>query len=170
MTAATAVEGAPAPDFRAAAASATGEGEAEVTLAGLRGQTVVLYFYPKDDTPGCTVEAQGFRDHLAEFTAAGAVVLGVSRDSLKSHARFCAKYALPFPLLADPDETLCRAYGVLREKTQYGRTFVGVERSTFLIDGQGVLRRAWRQVKVDGHVQEVLTAVRALASAPVSGG
>jgi peroxiredoxin Q/BCP len=130
-------------------------------LADARGKWVVLYFYPKDMTSGCTVEAGDFRDLHARFRRAGAIVLGVSRDSVASHDKFCAKESLPFVLLSDPDEKLCRQFDVIREKSLYGRKFLGIERSTFLIDGDGVLRREWRKVKVAGHAQEVLDAIRA---------
>jgi len=129
-------------------------------LADARGKAVVLYFYPKDMTSGCTTESQQFRDLHAKFRRAGALVLGVSRDSLKSHAKFREKEALPFDLLSDPDEKLCRQFDVIREKSLYGRKYMGIERSTFLIDGDGVLRREWRKVKVAGHAQEVLDALR----------
>jgi peroxiredoxin Q/BCP len=135
---------------------------ADVSLESLKGKTVVIYFYPKDDTPGCTTEGCGFRDHHDAFRKAGAVVLGVSRDSLASHEKFRRKYEFPFDLLSDGDEKLCRLFDVIREKNMYGRKVMGVERSTFLIDRQGVLRHEWRKVKVDGHVEEVLAAVKAL--------
>lgn len=127
-----------------------------LALADLRGHPVVVYFYPKDATPGCTNEAQAFRDLYGEFRKHGCEILGVSRDSVASHARFRDKQALPFPLLADVDETWCNAFGVLGEKTLYGRRFVGVIRSTFLIDAQGVLAAEWRGVKVPGHAAAVL--------------
>ena len=133
-----------------------------VRLKALRGKKVVLYFYPKDNTPGCTTESKEFRDLHDEFGRAGAVVLGVSRDSVASHEKFRDRYELPFPLLSDADEKLCRQFDVIREKTMYGRKSMGVERSTFLIDGQGKLRREWRKVRVKGHAGEVLEAVRAL--------
>lgn len=147
----------PAPEF---ALPATGGGE--LSLDDLRGKTVVLYFYPRDNTPGCTREGQDFRDRYEEFRAAGAEVLGVSRDSVRKHENFKAKYEFPFPLLADEDENACRAYGVLKEKKLYGKTHIGIERSTFLIDAGGVLRREWRGVKVPDHADEVLAAVRDL--------
>jgi thioredoxin-dependent peroxiredoxin len=137
-------------------------GERELALADLKGKSVVLYFYPKDDTPGCTIEGQDFRDYHKAFEKAGAVVLGVSRDSVASHEKFKAKFEFPFELLSDGDETLCRMFDVIREKNMYGRKVMGVERSTFLIDGQGVLRHEWRKVKVPGHVEEVLEAVQEL--------
>jgi thioredoxin-dependent peroxiredoxin len=149
--------GEPVPDF---ALPATGD--QTIDLKSLRGRTLVLYFYPKDNTPGCTTESCEFRDRSADFREAGVVVLGVSRDSLASHEKFKAKYAFPFELLSDGDETLCGLFDVIREKNMYGRKVMGVERSTFLIDGKGVLRAEWRKVKVEGHVDEVLAAARAL--------
>ena len=147
----------PAPDFTLPAT-----GGQLITLSALAGKKVVLYFYPKDSTPGCTTEAQQFRDLHAEFLAAGAVVLGVSRDSLKSHENFKAKQGLPFELISDPDETLCGLFGVMKMKNMYGKQVRGVERSTFVIDPSGVLRREWRGVKVPGHAQEVLDYVKTL--------
>lgn len=135
----------------------------ELSLTELAGHLVVLYFYPKDDTPGCTKEACAFRDLNADIAAAGALVFGVSGDKISSHARFIGKYNLNFPLLSDPERQLQEAFGVWVEKKQYGRTYMGTERSTFLIDREGVLRQAWRKVKVDGHAEAVLAAVRALA-------
>ena len=149
--------GQPVADF-----SIPATGEQSLSLAQYRSRFVVLYFYPKDNTPGCTTESQGFRDHHGEFEALGAVVLGVSRDGVKSHENFRAKHALPFDLLSDKDETLCRQFEVLKEKNMYGKKVLGVERSTFLIDPEGVLQRAWRKVKVAGHVAEVLSALREL--------
>ncbi|MDS4015656.1 MAG: peroxiredoxin [Candidatus Accumulibacter sp.] len=129
------------------------------TLSACRGSTVVLYFYPKDSTPGCTTEAQQFRELHAQFVDAGAVVVGVSRDSLKSHENFRARQELPFALLADADESLCQQFSVIRMKSMYGKQVRGIERSTFVIDRAGVLRREWRGVKVAGHAQEVLSFV-----------
>ncbi|ROR29819.1 peroxiredoxin [Inmirania thermothiophila] len=149
--------GDPAPDFEL---EATGGGR--VRLSALRGRPVVLYFYPRDHTPGCTSEAEQFRDLHPEFERAGAVILGVSRDGIRSHERFRAKLGLPFPLLSDPDEAACTAYDVIRDKTLYGRKVRGIERSTFLIDAAGTIRRVWRRVRVAGHAAEVLEAVRAL--------
>jgi len=143
-------------DFKAASTAG------EFALADARGKALVLYFYPKDMTSGCSVEARDFRDLADRFRRAGAVVYGVSRDPLRSHERFRDKEHLPFHLLSDPDEKLCRLFDVIREKSLYGRKYLGIERSTFLIDGNGILRRAWRKVKVAGHAQEVLDAVRAL--------
>jgi thioredoxin-dependent peroxiredoxin len=135
-------------------------GDKTVRLKALRGKKVVLYFYPKDMTPGCTNESQDFRDLHGQFERAGAVVLGVSRDSLASHDKFRAKHDLPFDLLSDPDERLCRQFDVIKPKSLYGRKFLGVERSTFLIDETGRLKQEWRKVKVKGHAAEVLDAVR----------
>jgi peroxiredoxin Q/BCP len=145
------------PAFRAASTAG-----GEFSLQDAKGKTLVLYFYPKDATSGCTVEAQEFRDLHDKFKRAGAMVLGVSRDSLKSHEKFRDKEALPFHLLSDPEETLCGLFDVIKEKSLYGRKYMGIERSTFLIDGSGVLRREWRKVKVAAHAQEVLEAVRSL--------
>jgi peroxiredoxin Q/BCP len=133
-----------------------------VQLKSLRGKKVVLYFYPKDSTPGCTTEGQEFRDLHATFRRAGAVILGVSRDSLASHEKFKEKLELPFELLSDSDEKVCRQFDVIREKSLYGRKFMGVERSTFLVDEKGQLRQEWRKVKVKGHAQEVLESVKNL--------
>lgn len=131
-------------------------------LSAQRGKTVVLYFYPKDSTPGCTTEAQQFRDLHADFLAAGSVLAGVSRDSLRSHENFKTKQALPFELISDTDETLCQRFGVIKEKKLYGKLVRGIERSTFVIDAHGILRREWRGIKVPGHAQEVLDYVRTL--------
>jgi peroxiredoxin Q/BCP len=128
-------------------------------LADQLGHPVVLYFYPRDNTPGCTTEGQQFRDLYPKFLKAGAVVAGVSRDSLKSHASFSEKMGFPFPLLADPDETLCKQFDVIRMKNMYGKQVRGVERSTFVIDREGKLAREWRKVKVEGHAREVLDFV-----------
>jgi len=144
------------------AAEATGGGK--IRLKDLRGQNVVLYFYPKDSTPGCTLEGQEFRDLHARFKRRKTIVLGVSRDSLAAHEKFKAKQNFPFDLLSDSDGKLCRQFDVIREKTLYGRKFMGIERSTFLIDANGKLRREWRKVKVKGHAAEVLEAVKDLAS------
>ena len=145
------------PDFRAAAT-----GGADIKLSDLKGQKVVLYFYPKDNTPGCTLEGHDFRDQHAKFRRQNAVVLGVSRDSLRSHERFKTKHEFPFELLSDEDEALCRLFDVIKEKNMYGKKVMGIERSTFLIDERGVLRHEWRKVKVEGHVDEVLQAVKDL--------
>ena len=132
------------------------------SLAAVRGKTLVLYFYPKDSTPGCTTEAQQFRDLHDEFVQAGCVIAGVSRDSVKSHENFKAKQNLPFTLISDADETLCTQFAVIKEKKLYGKLVRGIERSTFVIDGQGVLRREWRGVKTPGHAQEVLDFIKTL--------
>ena len=131
-----------------------------VKLSDFKGKTVVLYFYPKDDTPGCTREACAFRDEHSALKKAGAVVLGVSPDSGPSHAKFAGKYKLPFPLLADTDHAVSGKYGAWGEKTLYGRKFMGITRSTFLIDPSGKVARVWPKVKVDGHVDQVLEAIR----------
>jgi peroxiredoxin Q/BCP len=133
-----------------------------IQLKELRGQNVVIYFYPKDNTSGCTLEGQDFRDLHARFKRQNTVILGVSRDSLASHEKFRDKQKFPFDLISDPDETLCKHFDVIHEKTLYGRKFMGVVRSTFLIDSDGKLRSEWRKVKVKGHVAEVLDAVKAL--------
>jgi len=147
----------PVPDFTAQATSGR-----TVSLPELRGRKVVLYFYPKDSTPGCTTQGQGFRDLHEQFEAAGTTVFGVSRDGLKSHENFKAKQGFTFELISDKDETLCQLFDVIKLKKLYGKEYLGVDRSTFLIDEQGVLRREWRGVKVPGHVAEVLEAAKAL--------
>tara|TARA_R110000782_G_scaffold58236_3_gene121853 strand:- start:798 stop:1268 length:471 start_codon:yes stop_codon:yes gene_type:complete len=144
-------------DFKAAAT-----GDKTIQLKTLRGHHVVIYFYPKDATPGCTTEGQDFRDLHAKFKRQKTVILGVSRDSLASHEKFKAKQQFPFDLISDPDERVCRQFDVIQEKSLYGRKFMGVERSTFLIDADGKLRQEWRKVKVKGHAAEVLDAVKAL--------
>jgi len=133
------------------------------TLSGVRGRTLVLYFYPKDNTPGCTNESADFRDLHPAFVAAGAIVCGVSRDSLRSHESFRTKLGLPFALLSDPDEVLCSQFGVMKLKNMYGKQVRGVERSTFVIDGDGRLVREWRGVKVPGHAAEVLAFVQSMS-------
>ena len=140
-------------------------GEKTVSLSALKGKQVVIYFYPKDSTPGCTTEGQGFRDHYAEFQAANTEVFGVSRDSLKSHENFKAKQAFPFELLSDKDEALCQLFDVIKLKKLYGKEYLGVDRSTFLIDKDGVLRHEWRGVKVPGHVEAVLEQAKQLNQA-----
>jgi len=137
-------------------------GGSPFTLSAHAGRVVVLYFYPKDNTPGCTTETAGFRDRHDAFARAGAVVAGVSRDSLRSHEGFKAKLGLPFELLSDADEVLCSRFGVIKMKKMYGKEVRGIERSTFVIDRHGRLAREWRGVKVPGHVDEVLAAVEAL--------
>ena len=131
-------------------------------LAAQAGKTVVIYFYPKDSTPGCTTQGQNFRDRHDQFAAANAVILGISRDSLKSHENFKTKQAFSFELGSDADEAVCNLFGVIKQKMMYGKQCRGIERSTFVIDGQGVLRREWRGVKVPGHVEEVLAFVQSL--------
>jgi peroxiredoxin Q/BCP len=127
--------------------------------AALKGKPYVLYFYPKDDTSGCTAEACDFRDGLPNFSKLGATIIGVSKDSIESHEKFAKKYNLNFPLASDPDCRLCEAYGVWKEKSMYGRKYMGVERSTFVVDGKGVIRAAWRKVSVPGHADEVKKAL-----------
>jgi thioredoxin-dependent peroxiredoxin len=134
----------------------------KLTSKDLLGAPYVLYFYPRDDTPGCTIEGKDFRDHHAEFGRRGVRVLGVSRDSLASHTKFQAKYELPFELVSDADEKLCQQFDVIKDKNMYGKKVRGIERSTFLVDSDGVLRKEWRKVKVDGHVAEVLAAAAEL--------
>jgi peroxiredoxin Q/BCP len=129
------------------------------SLADYAGRMLVLYFYPKDDTSGCTTEAKQFRDAIAEFEKTGAAILGVSKDSVVSHAKFRAKHELPFPLASDEDGALCELFGVWKQKSMYGRTYMGIERSTFLIDGNGVLAAEWRKVKVTGHAAEILKRI-----------
>jgi peroxiredoxin Q/BCP len=147
----------PVPDF-----SAQATGNKTIRLSDLRGSPVVLYFYPKDNTPGCTLEGKDFRDHYARFRRLKAVVLGVSRDGLKSHESFKEAHQLPFDLLSDEEERLCDLFDVIRMKSMYGKRVRGIERSTFLIDGKGVLRREWRKVKIEGHAEEVLEAIKDL--------
>lgn len=132
--------------------------ERQISLQDYRGKKLVLYFYPKDDTPGCTKESCGFNEALKEFEAANIAVVGVSKDTLKKHAKFAQKYALSFPLLSDEDGTLCEAYGTWVEKKMYGRQYMGIERATFLIDEDGKIQEIWRKVKVAGHVEAVLAA------------
>jgi len=152
------VVGKPAPDF--SLQSTSGE---VVSLKQFKGKsTLVLYFYPADDTPGCTKEACAFRDMAYDFKQVGAVIYGVSPDTIDSHAKFQFKHQLPFDLLSDPDEALCELFGVMKMKNMYGKQVRGIERSTFLIDPNGVLRHEWRGVKVPGHVDEVLATLRAL--------
>lgn len=147
------------PGQRAPAFTLTADEGSEVRLADLKGRPVVLYFYPKDDTPGCTREACAFRDQQAKFKKLGAVVLGVSADSTETHGRFRDKYGLNFPLLADLDHKVAEKYGAWREKNMYGKKSMGIQRSTFLIDAAGKVARVWKAVKVDGHEQQVLDAM-----------
>lgn len=149
--------GQPAPDF-----DLPTDGGGRARLADFKGRPLVLYFYPKDDTPGCIKEAQGFAEAYPEFQAAGIPVMGVSKDSTASHDKFKAKYHLPFPLASDEEGRVVEAYGSWVEKSMDGKTYMGIDRSTFLIDGAGMLRRVWRKVSVSGHVAEVLGAARAL--------
>ena len=153
-------EGSKAPDFTLPTHDGT-----KLKLSSLRGSPVVLYFYPKDDTPGCTREACGFRDAKAKFARHGAVVLGVSPDSPASHEKFRAKYKLPFTLLADEGHKVAEKYGAWREKNMYGKKSMGIQRSTFLIDAQGKIAKVWKKVNVDGHDEQVLEALKALAKA-----
>lgn len=146
-----------APDF-----TLPTDGSGTVSLKALKGKPVILYFYPKDDTSGCTKEACGFRDALPDFTKTGAAVIGVSKDGVASHDKFKKKYKLPFTLASDEDVAVAKRYGVWVEKSMYGRKYMGMDRSTFLIDGKGVIRGVWRKVKVPGHVEEVLAAAKEL--------
>ena len=153
----TVTVGKPAPDF-----TLPTDGGGKISLKGLRGKNVVIYFYPKDDTTGCTAEACGFRDQLPKFGKLNATVIGISRDSVAKHDKFKAKYELPFTLASDDKGAVTERYGVWVEKSLYGRKYMGIERATFLIDDKGVVRQAWRKVKVAGHVDDVLKAVKAL--------
>ena len=146
-----------APNFKLPAT-----GEQQLELKSLRGRKVVLYFYPKDNTPGCTNESKDFAAANARFKRAGAVIMGISRDSMASHDKFRAQFKLPFHLVSDADEKACSLYDVIKEKNMYGRKVMGIERSTFLIDDKGKLRQEWRKVKVAGHAEEVLAAVKTL--------
>jgi peroxiredoxin Q/BCP len=147
----------PAPDFELPAT-----GGQSFRLSSAKGKPLVLYFYPKDNTPGCTTEGQNFRDLYPEFKRLGCAIYGISRDSLKSHENFKTKMRFPFELLSDPDEAACKAYSVIKMKNMYGRKVRGIERSTFAIDASGIVRREWRGIKVPGHAQEVLAFVRTL--------
>ncbi len=148
--------GEPVPAFKLPAT-----GDQQLGLNSFAGQQLVLYFYPKDNTPGCTREGQDFRDHFAAFQAANTAIVGVSKDSVRKHENFCAKHEFPFDLIADEDEVLCKIFDVIKEKNMYGRKYMGIERSTFLIDATGVLRAEWRKVRVPGHVEAVLEAAQA---------
>jgi peroxiredoxin Q/BCP len=150
-------EGDSAPDFNMPT-----DGGGSVSLSDLKGKPVILYFYPKDDTPGCTKEACGFRDTMPDFSAADATIIGVSKDTVAKHDKFKAKYDLNFTLASDEDGAVCEAYGSWVEKSMYGKKYMGIDRSTFLIDADGKLAKIWRKVKVPGHVDEVLAAVKAL--------
>ena len=147
----------PLPEFEAVAT-----GNESLSNQSLIGQTVVLYFYPKDNTPGCTTEAMEFRDKYKDFVKAGATVYGVSRDNMKSHDDFKEKLELPFELIADTEEKMCHMFGVVKNKIMYGKKVKGIERSTFLVGTDGILKQEWRVLKVAGHVEEVLKAVKAL--------
>jgi peroxiredoxin Q/BCP len=146
-----------APDFTLPATS-----NQTFTLSSVRGKPLVIYFYPKDNTPGCTAEAQQFRDLYPDYKEAGCEVVGISRDSIKSHENFKAKFTLPFELLSDADETACNIFGVMKQKMMYGKQVRGIERSTFVLDAKGIIRKEWRGLKADGHAQEVLSFVKTL--------
>jgi len=150
-------EGRKAPDFTLADDAGN-----KVKLSSLRGSPVVLYFYPRDDTPGCTKEACGFRDAKSKLTRAGVKVLGVSPDTVASHAKFREKFSLNFPLLADPEHKVAEKYGAWREKTRFGKTSMGIQRSTFIIDAEGVVRKVWKSAKPEGHDEQVLAALEEL--------
>jgi peroxiredoxin Q/BCP len=145
-----------APDF-----TLDGTGD-EWSLEAAAGRNVVMYFYPRDNTPGCTQEGESFTEHFPQFKKARTTIVGVSADTVASHEKFKAKMGFPFDLLSDPDQAVCKLYDVIQEKSMYGKKYMGIERSTFLIDAQGVLRQEWRKVKVAGHAEAVLTAVQAL--------
>lgn len=157
MTSKTAKTGRKAPDFNLPAT-----GDKKIRLKDLRGENVVLYFYPRDNTPGCTTEGQDFKALHSKFRRQKTVILGVSRDSIAAHEKFRSKFKFPFDLVSDPEEKACKAYDVIKEKNMYGKKVIGIERSTFLIDASGTLRQEWRKVKVKGHAEEVLAAVKAL--------
>lgn len=150
--------GQPVPEF-----SALINGGETFTLSQLQGRNIVLYFYPKDNTPGCTTEGQDFKDHFETFQTLDTDIFGVSRDSVKSHDNFCAKYQFPFKLISDQDEALCKLFDVIKLKKMYGKESLGIERSTFIIDKNGILRYEWRKVKVPGHVAEVLATLKSLS-------
>lgn len=137
-------------------------GEKIIKLSDFKGKNVIVYFYPKDNTPGCTKESENFRDNIKKFSKLNTVILGVSRDSIKSHENFKAKLDFSFDLLSDSEEKLCQQFDVIKEKNMYGKKVMGIERSTFLIDDKGILREEWRKVRVNGHVEEVLQAVKEL--------
>ena len=143
------------PDFTVASTD-----DSEFSLSENVGKNIVIYFYPKDNTPGCTKEGEDFRDLFEAFCSSNAIIIGVSRDSVKSHEKFICKYNFPFDLIADKDETVCRLFDVIKEKNMYGRKYMGIERSTFLIDANGTLINEWRKVKVKDHVEEVLDALK----------
>lgn len=145
------------PDFTLAATS-----DKDISLSDFKGNKLVIYFYPKDNTPGCTMESKDFRDKARSFSRCGTKIIGISRDSIKSHEKFKEGKKLPFPLLSDADEVVCKIFDVIKQKTMFGRKVFGIQRSTFLIDDKGYLRKEWRKVKVSGHVDEVLTAAKQL--------
>lgn len=153
----TELTGKKAPNFKLPT-----DGNGEISLEELKGKRVILYFYPKDNTPGCTKESEGFRDHKADFENENTVIIGVSKDSVKSHDNFKSKYNLPFTLISDTECKMCEDYGVWVEKSMYGRKYMGIERSTFLIDEEGIVQKEWRKVKVPGHVENVLSSVKEL--------
>jgi len=145
------------PDFKAILTKGS-----EFVLSENLGKNIIIYFYPKDNTPGCTMESESFRDHFQSFCSNNAEIIGVSRDSLQSHEKFIQKYTFPFDLISDEDEKVCRLFDVIKEKNMYGKKYMGIERSTFLIDDKGVLVNEWRKVKVKGHVEQVLEALNKL--------
>ena len=149
------LEGKKCPKF-----SGDATGEISISNKDFEGKNLIIFFYPKDNTPGCTLEGQDFRDNYKEFTKLNAEILGVSRDSIKSHENFKAKQNFPFQLLSDPDEVMCKSFDVMREKSMYGKKYIGVDRSTFLINSKGLVEKEWRSVKVKGHVMEVLQALK----------
>ena len=146
-----------APNFKASCTN-----NQEINLSELKGKKIVLYFYPKDNTPGCTTEGQNFRDLFNEFSKENTVIYGISRESLKSHENFKSNNSFPFELISDPEEKICKKYDVIKEKNMYGRKYLGIERSTFLIDEKGKLIKEWRKVKVTSHASEVLKAIKLL--------
>lgn len=152
----------PRPGFKTPDCKLLTTGNKSFKLSALRGSHVVLYFYPRDNTPGCTTEGQDFRDYTAKFKRKNTIILGVSRDSLESHEKFRKKYKFSFDLVSDPDEILCKKYDVIKMKNMYGKKSLGVERSTFIIDKTGILRKEFRKVKVNGHVEAVLEAIKEL--------
>ena len=149
------LEGKKCPKF-----SGDATGEISISNKDFEGKNLIIFFYPKDNTPGCTLEGQDFRDNYKEFTRLNAEILGVSRDSIKSHENFKDKQGFPFQLLSDPDEVMCKSFDVMREKSMYGKKYIGVDRSTFLINSKGIVEKEWRSVKVKGHVMEVLQALK----------
>ena len=149
------LEGKKCPKF-----SGDATGEISISNKDFEGKNLIIFFYPKDNTPGCTLEGQDFRDNHEEFTKLNAEILGVSRDSIKSHENFKDKQGFPFQLLSDPDEVMCKSFDVMREKSMYGKKYIGVDRSTFLINSKGIVEKEWRSVKVKGHVMEVLQALK----------